>query len=87
LLVPLFMAGSGCTTLLKVLAGYDAGFEEIEGEVKFGDIPMDVMKKRYRGEVAFNGAFVVSAALDDSPARQTHVILRKQPKRMYICLH
>jgi ABC-type multidrug transport system ATPase subunit len=60
------MAGSGCTTLLKVLAGYDAGFEEIEGEVKFGDIPMDVMKKRYRGEVAFNGKFVVSASIDDS---------------------
>lgn len=47
--------GSGCTTLLKVLAGYDAGFEQIDGEVKFGDISMEKMKKRYRGEVAFNG--------------------------------
>ncbi|KAJ9102841.1 hypothetical protein QFC19_004569 [Naganishia cerealis] len=46
--------GSGCTTLLKVLAGYDAGFEEIDGVVKFGDISMETMKKRYRGEVAFN---------------------------------
>jgi ABC-type multidrug transport system ATPase subunit len=49
------LEGSGCTTLLKVLAGYDAGFEEIDGEVKYGDISMQKMKKHYRGEVAFNG--------------------------------
>ncbi|KAJ9114521.1 hypothetical protein QFC20_001394 [Naganishia adeliensis] len=30
------------------------GFEEIDGEVKFGDISMEKMKKHYRGEVAFN---------------------------------
>ncbi len=47
--------GSGCTTFLRSISGYDEGFHKIEGEVRFGDFDMEDMKKHYRGEVAFIG--------------------------------
>jgi hypothetical protein len=47
--------GSGCTTFLRTISGYDEGFDKVEGDVKFGNFGMKEMKRFYRGEVAFNG--------------------------------
>jgi len=46
--------GSGCTTFLRTISGYDEGFEKVEGDVRFGNFGMKEMKRFYRGEVAFN---------------------------------
>jgi ABC-type multidrug transport system ATPase subunit len=47
--------GSGCTTFLRTISGYDEGFDKVEGDVRFGNFGMKEMKRFYRGEVAFNG--------------------------------
>lgn len=45
--------GSGCTTLLKLLANKRAGFAEIEGDVRFGNLTPDDAAK-YRGQIVMN---------------------------------
>jgi ATP-binding cassette subfamily G (WHITE) protein 2 (SNQ2) len=40
--------GSGTTTTLRALAGYDEGYEKVEGVVRYGDVEMQEMKKKYR---------------------------------------
>ncbi|PVI07406.1 ABC-2 type transporter [Periconia macrospinosa] len=45
--------GSGCTTLLKLLANKRSGFAEVEGDVRFGNLaPKDASK--YRGQIVMN---------------------------------
>lgn len=52
--------GSGCTTFLKAITGYDEGFVKVDGEIRFGDIDMamETMKKTERAEVDFNGVYL-----------------------------
>lgn len=45
--------GSGCTTLLKLLANKRSGFAEVDGDVHFGNLlPKDADK--YRGQIVMN---------------------------------
>ncbi|GAA6025142.1 hypothetical protein JCM11491_000230 [Sporobolomyces phaffii] len=46
--------GSGCTTFLKTIANQRGGYLGVNGEVSYGGISADEMRKRYRGEVAYN---------------------------------
>jgi ATP-binding cassette subfamily G (WHITE) protein 2 (SNQ2) len=46
--------GSGCSTLLRVLANRRKSYKEIHGEVSYHGISANEMAKKYRGEVAYN---------------------------------
>lgn len=46
--------GSGCTTFLKTIANQRGGYLAVDGEVSYGGISAQEMRKRYRGEVAYN---------------------------------
>ncbi|GAA5847541.1 hypothetical protein JCM3766R1_000227 [Sporobolomyces carnicolor] len=46
--------GSGCTTFLKTIANQRGGYLGVNGEVNYGGISAQEMRKRYRGEVAYN---------------------------------
>ncbi|XP_044717671.1 ABC-2 type transporter domain-containing protein [Hirsutella rhossiliensis] len=46
--------GSGCSTLLKVIANNRGSFQSVEGDVFYGGISASEMDKRFRGEVVYN---------------------------------
>ena len=46
--------GSGCSTLLKVIANNRASFAAVTGDVSYGGIPAEKQHKHYRGEVSYN---------------------------------
>ncbi|KAF2090707.1 hypothetical protein K490DRAFT_62029 [Saccharata proteae CBS 121410] len=46
--------GSGCTTLLKVLANQRFGYTKVDGDVLYGPFESDFFAKRYRGEAVYN---------------------------------
>ncbi|GAA5846326.1 hypothetical protein JCM5353_001490 [Sporobolomyces roseus] len=46
--------GSGCTTFLKTIANQRGGYLAVNGDVDYGGISAEGMRKRYRGEVAYN---------------------------------
>jgi ATP-binding cassette, subfamily G (WHITE), member 2, SNQ2 len=46
--------GSGCTTLLKVLANQRFGYTAVEGDVQYGPFEAATFAKRYRGEAVYN---------------------------------
>lgn len=46
--------GSGCTTFLKVLANYRAGFTAISGDVYYNGIPSEEFGDKYDGETVYN---------------------------------
>jgi ATP-binding cassette, subfamily G (WHITE), member 2, SNQ2 len=46
--------GSGCTTLLKVLANQRFGYTHVGGEVKYGRFDAQTFEKHYRGEAVYN---------------------------------
>ncbi|TVY47802.1 Protein SNQ2 [Lachnellula occidentalis] len=53
MLLVLGRPGSGCTSLLKMLANYRDGYAEVSGDVKFGS--MDHKEaKNYRGQIVMN---------------------------------
>ena len=54
MLLVLGRPGSGCSTLLKVLANQRFGFESIDGDVTYGGTDAKTMSKHYRGEVLYN---------------------------------
>ncbi|OAQ79579.1 ABC transporter [Purpureocillium lilacinum] len=54
LLLVLGRPGSGCTTFLKAFCNQRAGFEAVEGDVKYGGTDAAVMGKHFRGEVIYN---------------------------------
>lgn len=54
MLLVLGMPGSGCSTFLKVIGNQRFGYEEIEGEVRYGGTDAHTMHKKYRGEVVYN---------------------------------
>lgn len=54
MLLVLGRPGSGCSTLLKVLANQRFGYESIDGEVTYGGTDAKTMAKSYRGEILYN---------------------------------
>ncbi|PNP40055.1 hypothetical protein TGAMA5MH_07977 [Trichoderma gamsii] len=53
MLLVLGRPGSGCTTLLSVLANNRRGYEEVTGDVTFGNMSADEAKE-YRGQIIMN---------------------------------
>ncbi|KKY24924.1 putative abc multidrug [Phaeomoniella chlamydospora] len=53
MLLVLGRPGSGCTTLLKLLANRRAGFYEVKGDVWYGSLGHEEAK-RYRGQIVMN---------------------------------
>ncbi|KAL7902435.1 ABC-2 type transporter domain-containing protein [Trichoderma sp. TUCIM 5745] len=53
MLLVLGRPGSGCTTLLSVLANNRLGYEEVTGDIAFGNLSADEAK-RYRGQIIMN---------------------------------
>ncbi|KAL2022942.1 hypothetical protein VTK56DRAFT_4157 [Thermocarpiscus australiensis] len=47
--------GSGCSTFLKVIANNRGSYASVEGDVSYSGISADEARKRYRGEVVYNG--------------------------------
>lgn len=53
MLLVLGRPGSGCTTLLKMLANHREGYAEVTGDVKFGNMDHKEAQK-YRGQIVMN---------------------------------
>ncbi|CAE6435980.1 unnamed protein product [Rhizoctonia solani] len=53
MLLVLGSPGSGCTTLLKVLANQRQGYHKITGEVSYDGIDPEYLSAHYRGDVAY----------------------------------
>ncbi|KAJ4289885.1 hypothetical protein N0V90_011218 [Kalmusia sp. IMI 367209] len=47
--------GSGCTTLLKVLAGHTEHYRSCSGLITYNGIPLETMRQRFRSMMLFNG--------------------------------
>lgn len=54
MLLVLGRPGSGCTTLLRVIANMRASYTRIDGDVKYGGIDAQEFAKYFRGEVCYN---------------------------------
>ncbi|KAI5799834.1 putative ABC multidrug transporter [Geopyxis carbonaria] len=54
MLLVLGRPGSGCSTLLKNLAGLDEGYTGTSGDIKYNGLPVQEVKKRFRGDVVYN---------------------------------
>lgn len=54
MLLVLGRPGSGCSTLLKNLAGFSEGYVRYEGEIKYNGVDIDIIKRRFRADVAYN---------------------------------
>lgn len=46
--------GSGCTTLLKTLAGSTETFQGWSGDIAYFGLPVNAVKKDYRGDLVYN---------------------------------
>lgn len=53
MLLVLGRPGSGCTTLLKVLANQRNGFHAVEGDVVYNSLSPDEIAERYRGDIQY----------------------------------
>ena len=54
MLLVLGRPGSGCSTLLKNLAGFSEGYARVEGDVKYNGVDVNIIKHRFRADVAYN---------------------------------
>ncbi|KAG8789944.1 hypothetical protein FRC12_013096 [Ceratobasidium sp. 428] len=54
MLLVLGSPGSGCSTLLKVLANHRDGYHQVVGEVSYDGITPAYLTKHYRGDVAYS---------------------------------
>lgn len=54
MLLVLGLPGSGCSTLLRILSGYDTGFSKCSGDITYNGVPVEAIKKGFRGKVMFN---------------------------------
>ncbi|OQE05791.1 hypothetical protein PENVUL_c022G01623 [Penicillium vulpinum] len=54
MLLVLGRPGSGCSTFLKVLGNQRAGYESVEGDVRYDGTDSETMAKQYRSEVLYN---------------------------------
>jgi ABC-type multidrug transport system fused ATPase/permease subunit len=61
MLLALGRPGAGCTTLLKTLAGMTDSFHGWSGVIEYLGVPIDDIKKSYRGDVVYNaeGMFIL----------------------------
>lgn len=46
--------GSGCSTLLKTLAGHTESYSKCTGDITYSGVPIEVMKEHFRGKVVYN---------------------------------
>ena len=61
MLLVLGRPGSGCTTFLKTLAGLAASFSDWSGAITYYGVPIDEIKKKFRGDVVYNAEGMSSA--------------------------
>jgi len=54
MLLVLGRPGSGCTSLLKVLANERESFHAVEGELSYDGITPEYMAKHYRGDIGYS---------------------------------
>ncbi|KAL1961696.1 hypothetical protein VTN77DRAFT_1300 [Rasamsonia byssochlamydoides] len=54
MLLVLGRPGSGCSTLLKTLAGLTDSYSEWSGDITYSGVPIEIMKERFRGKVVYN---------------------------------
>lgn len=54
MLLVLGRPGSGCSTLLKNLAGFSEGYVRVEGDIKYNGVDVDIIKRRFRADVVYN---------------------------------
>ncbi|KAL7904164.1 Brefeldin A resistance protein [Trichoderma velutinum] len=54
MLLVLGRPGSGCTTLLKTLAGMTEDYTGWSGLIEFSGVPIETVRKRFRGAVTYN---------------------------------
>lgn len=54
MLLVLGRPGSGCTTLLKTLAGMTESFHGWTGDISYWGLPVDSIKNKFRGDVVCN---------------------------------
>lgn len=54
MLLVLGRPGSGCSTLLKILAGFHEGYVRYEGDIKYNGVDIETIKQRFRADVAYN---------------------------------
>jgi ABC-type multidrug transport system ATPase subunit/ABC-type multidrug transport system permease subunit len=69
---------SGCTSLLKVLAGQTEGYRRWSGSISYSGVPLATMQKRFSSMMAFNGELdnhfpylTVSQTLDFAASTKT----------------
>lgn len=55
MLLVLGKPGSGCSTMLKTIAGEHNGYKKVEGDIHFHGIPQKTMITKFKGEVVYNG--------------------------------
>ncbi len=54
MLLVLGRPGSGCTTMLKTLAGFTEGYVGWSGDVAYNGVDVEIMKKQFRGDILYN---------------------------------
>jgi ABC-type multidrug transport system fused ATPase/permease subunit len=63
MLLVLGRPGSGCTTLLKALAGFTEGYYRWDGSVRYNGVNVGIVKERFRGDIAYNPEGITSPKL------------------------
>lgn len=66
MLLVLGRPGSGCTTLLKALAGFTEGYHQWDGSVRYNGVDVSIVKQRFRGDIAYNPEGNASSKLTKS---------------------
>ena len=82
MLLVLGRPGAGCSTLLKVLANNRGSYAEVSGDVSYGGISAEKQKKRFRGEVNYNGEADVHFASLNVWQTFTFALLNKTKKHL-----
>ncbi|KFZ19731.1 hypothetical protein V502_03490 [Pseudogymnoascus sp. VKM F-4520 (FW-2644)] len=54
MLLVLGRPGSGCSTLLKNLAGFNEGYLRCDGDIKYNGVDVEIIKRQFRREVVYN---------------------------------
>jgi len=54
MLLVLGRPGSGCSTLLKTLAGHTESYSRWSGDITYSGVPIEIMKEYFRGKVVYN---------------------------------